>query len=190
MQENVVQRIIIERIKQAQEEEIWIANLKEFLIGDITKLSIEEAKLCAWIALDYEVDEGGLLFFSPRSTEDPDRRMELMRLVVPELLQQDFSRTIIQVWRADTKVLTEHTNESGPNFTGEGLSIGLSSVMWENVLIARREKENLFFAANLRGMSKLLIRSISSRWITYRHYRDISKKTPSCCCELMRSQGT
>ena len=58
MQENVVQRIIIERIKQAREEESWIANLKEFLIGDMTKLSIEEAKLCARIALDYEVDEG------------------------------------------------------------------------------------------------------------------------------------
>ena len=43
MQEEVVQRIRIERIKQAQEEESWIANLKEILIGDTTKLSIEEA---------------------------------------------------------------------------------------------------------------------------------------------------
>ena len=44
IQEDVVQRIRIERIKQAQEEESSIANLKEFLIGDIPKLSIEEAK--------------------------------------------------------------------------------------------------------------------------------------------------
>ena len=56
----------------------------------ITKLSIEEAKLCARIALDYEVDESGLLFFCPRSTEDPYSRVELIHLVVPELLQQDF----------------------------------------------------------------------------------------------------
>ena len=47
LQEDVVQRIEIEIIKQAQEEESWIANLNNFRIGDITKLSIEEAKLCA-----------------------------------------------------------------------------------------------------------------------------------------------
>ena len=57
IKEEVVQRIRIERIKQAQEDESWIANLKEFLIGDITNWSIEESKLCARIALDYEVDE-------------------------------------------------------------------------------------------------------------------------------------
>ena len=62
MQEEVVQRIRIERIKQAQEEESLIANLKKFLIGDITKLSIEEAKLCARIAFNYEVEESELLF--------------------------------------------------------------------------------------------------------------------------------
>ena len=90
MQEEVVQRIRIERIKQAQEEESSIANLKEFLIGDITKLSIEEAKLCARIKSDYEVDERGLLFFCPRSTKDPDSRVVLISLVIPELLQQDF----------------------------------------------------------------------------------------------------
>ena len=86
MQEEFIQRIRIEIIKQAQEEESWIANLKEFLIGDITKLSIEEAKLCARIAIDYEVDEGGLLFFYPRSIEYPDSRVELIRLVVAVLL--------------------------------------------------------------------------------------------------------
>ena len=82
--------IRIERIKQAQEEESWIANLKKLLIGDITKLSIEEAKICVWIALDYEVDDSGQLFFCPRSTEDPDSRVELIHLVVPKLLQHDF----------------------------------------------------------------------------------------------------
>ena len=41
LQEEVVQQIRIERIKQSQEEESWIANLKEFLIGDITKLTIK-----------------------------------------------------------------------------------------------------------------------------------------------------
>ena len=66
IQEEIVRQVRIERIKQAQGEESWIANLKKFLIGDITKLSIEEAKPCAHIASDYEVDESGLLFFCLR----------------------------------------------------------------------------------------------------------------------------
>ena len=41
LQEEFVRQVRIERIKQAHTEESWIANLKEFLIGDITKLSIK-----------------------------------------------------------------------------------------------------------------------------------------------------
>ena len=42
LQEEFVRQVRIERIKQTQEEGIWISNLKEFLIGDIKKLSIEK----------------------------------------------------------------------------------------------------------------------------------------------------
>ena len=90
LQEEFVRQVIIERIKKAQEEEKWIANLKEFLIGDITKLSVKEAKLCARIAYEYELDGSGLLFSCPRSTGDPNIRVEMVCLVIPELLQQDF----------------------------------------------------------------------------------------------------
>ena len=64
MKEEFKRQVRIDRIKQAQEEEKWIANLTEFLIGDITKLSVEETKLCARIASEYEVDESGLLFYA------------------------------------------------------------------------------------------------------------------------------
>ena len=60
----IVQRMRIERIKQAQEEESWIANLKKYLVGDLTQLNAEDAKLCARIAPDYDVDKNDLLFFS------------------------------------------------------------------------------------------------------------------------------
>ena len=80
----------IERIRQAQEEESWIANLKEYFIGDLTLLNAEDAKSCARIAQDYEVDENGLLFSNPRSSIHSDDRMEMVRLVVSELLQQNF----------------------------------------------------------------------------------------------------
>ena len=85
LQEEVVQQMRIERITQAQEEESWIVNLKDYLVGDLTQLNAEDAKSCARIAPDYEVDENGLLFFSPRSSKGSDDRMEMVRLVVPEL---------------------------------------------------------------------------------------------------------
>ena len=89
LQEEVIQRIRIERIKQAQEEEVWIRNLKLYLTGDPAQLSAAEAKIAACIAPDYNVDESGLLFFCPRSAAVNDR-MGMMRLIIPELLQKDF----------------------------------------------------------------------------------------------------
>ena len=47
------------RIKQAQEEEGWIANLQEHLEGSETQLSVDDAKTCSQIAPDHEVDENG-----------------------------------------------------------------------------------------------------------------------------------
>lgn len=90
MQEEVVQKLRIERIKRSQDKESWITKLKEYLIGDINHLNNEEAKLCVRIAPDYEVDESVLLFFCPRSADNAEGRMELLKLVIPELLQQDF----------------------------------------------------------------------------------------------------
>ena len=90
LQEEIVQQIRIDRIRQAQEEESWIFNLKKDMIGDVTKLTAEEAKMCARLAPDYEVDQSGLLLFCPGSAAKPDDRAELARLVIPELLQEDF----------------------------------------------------------------------------------------------------
>ena len=58
--------------------------------GDVACLDNEEAKLCARIAPDYEVDESGLLFFCPRTAVSAEERTELVRLVVPKFLQRDF----------------------------------------------------------------------------------------------------
>ena len=65
LQEELVQRIRSDRIRQAQYEEIWIVNLKKYLVGDVSNLSLEEAKTCAKIAPDYEIGENDLLFFCP-----------------------------------------------------------------------------------------------------------------------------
>ena len=88
LQEEVVQRVRIERIKQSHDEEFWIHPLKMYLIGDMTRLSAEEVNTTAFIAPYCEVDEDGMLFFCSRSTPTDDRT-GMMRLVIPELLQKD-----------------------------------------------------------------------------------------------------
>ena len=90
LQEEIVQQVRIKRIKnQAQYEERWISVSKTYLIGDIATLNAREAKICAPIAPDYEVDQSGPVFFSRRAAEKNEDRGELARLVIPELLQQD-----------------------------------------------------------------------------------------------------
>ena len=90
LQEEVVQQMRVDRIRQAQGEECWIENLKTYLVGDVKELSCDEAKSCARIAKDYEVDENNLLFFCPTSSVKSEDRDEIARLVVPENLQEDF----------------------------------------------------------------------------------------------------
>ncbi|OWY97299.1 reverse transcriptase, partial [Phytophthora megakarya] len=89
MQEDLIREVRVDRIKKAQEEEVWIADMKKYLSGAIADLTQAEARLYGKIATDYEVDEQDLLFNchpTPRSGEDRDR---LMRSVVPETLKSD-----------------------------------------------------------------------------------------------------
>ena len=66
LQEEFVQRVRIGRIKQAQDEEAWISDLKAYLTGEVAGLSASEARVCALISPDDEVDPNGLLFFLPQ----------------------------------------------------------------------------------------------------------------------------
>jgi ribonuclease HI/transposase InsO family protein len=91
LQETLVQRMRIDRIRQAQNEEVWITNLKAYLKGNVIDLTADEAKTCAKIAGDYEVDDADLLFYCPASARQSEDRDTLARLVVPESLQQDFT---------------------------------------------------------------------------------------------------
>ncbi|OWY94044.1 reverse transcriptase, partial [Phytophthora megakarya] len=84
-----VQRLRLDRVCTAQEEEAWIANLKKFLDGDISGLSRREAKNCPKIAEQYEVGESGLLYYHVRGSEAAENRDTIMKLVVPETLRED-----------------------------------------------------------------------------------------------------
>ena len=90
LQEEPVQRIRIERIAAAQDEEVWIRDLKLFLRGDLSCLSADVAMNCGKIKENYVLDDDELLLYSPfKGTADADRE-GVVRLVIPESLHQDF----------------------------------------------------------------------------------------------------
>ena len=89
VQEAILQQIRIERIKLAKDEESWISNLKIYLAGDISPITSADAKSCAVIAPNYEVDQDRLLLFCPRSATKSEDHSALARLVIPEQLQQN-----------------------------------------------------------------------------------------------------
>ncbi|OWY99619.1 reverse transcriptase [Phytophthora megakarya] len=84
LREEVVRELRMERIRQAQDEESWIIGLKKYLIGEIRDLTQEEAKMFGSIAMNYAE-----LFYCPTTKETAANRDKLMRLVIPETLQQD-----------------------------------------------------------------------------------------------------
>ncbi|GMF48428.1 unnamed protein product [Phytophthora fragariaefolia] len=89
LQEPLLQRMRMERISRAQDEEKWIVDLKKYLTGDVRELTSTEAKSCAKIAEGYEIDEVGLLFYCPPSKQSCEDRDLVTRLVIPETLQED-----------------------------------------------------------------------------------------------------
>ncbi|KAG6606491.1 reverse transcriptase [Phytophthora cinnamomi] len=78
-----------DRIRQAQDEEAWIAGLKKYLVGAAQDLTQDEARSYGNISMDYEVDLSGLLFYCHPTRRSEADRDGLMRLVIPETLQQD-----------------------------------------------------------------------------------------------------
>ncbi|OWY98204.1 reverse transcriptase [Phytophthora megakarya] len=89
LQELVVQRIRLDRVRVTQEEELWISNLKQFLKGNIGELSIREVRDCVKLAGQYEVGESDLLYYHVRGNESAEARDVIMKIVVPETLRDD-----------------------------------------------------------------------------------------------------
>ncbi|OWY91899.1 reverse transcriptase, partial [Phytophthora megakarya] len=84
-----VSELRIERIRQVQDKESWIMGLKKYLVGEIRDLTQEEAKMFGSIAMNYEADQLDLLFYCPTTKETAADRDKMMRLMIPETLQQD-----------------------------------------------------------------------------------------------------
>ncbi|CAI5713851.1 unnamed protein product [Peronospora effusa] len=86
MQEDVLQQLRMDRIRDAQEVEIWVRNLKAYLKGDWKYLLVEAARNCSKMSEDYEISEEGLLVYCPGQRIKGDDRDITARLVIPESL--------------------------------------------------------------------------------------------------------
>ncbi|KAE8908954.1 hypothetical protein PF005_g26253 [Phytophthora fragariae] len=89
LDEMVVKRIRMERIREAQDEESWIHNLKKFIRGDMTDMTSRDASNSSKLAQQYEENENGLPFYHSRGDESSEDRSAVMKLVVPETLKDD-----------------------------------------------------------------------------------------------------
>ncbi|POM76068.1 LOW QUALITY PROTEIN: Reverse transcriptase [Phytophthora palmivora] len=89
LQEEIMQRMRIERINRAQDEEKWIVDLKAYLRGDVQDLTSTEAKSCSKIVDRNETNESGLLFYFPPTKQSDEDRDLVAKLVMPETLQND-----------------------------------------------------------------------------------------------------
>ncbi|KAE9180282.1 hypothetical protein PF005_g23341 [Phytophthora fragariae] len=65
LQEDAIRQLRVDRIRQGQDEEKWIANLKHYLRGQVADLEKEEARACSNLADDFEMDEQDLLYYCP-----------------------------------------------------------------------------------------------------------------------------
>ncbi|OWZ01379.1 reverse transcriptase, partial [Phytophthora megakarya] len=83
--------------------------LMKYLVGEIRDLTQEDAKVFESIAMNYEVDQSDLLFYCPTTKEEAADRDKLMRLVIPETLQQ----AILYHYH------TSLQGKGGPRFQGE-----------------------------------------------------------------------
>ncbi|KAE8957215.1 hypothetical protein PF011_g31219, partial [Phytophthora fragariae] len=88
LEELVVQRLRLDRIRAAQDEEVWIVNLKKYLRGDVGDLSRREVKNCQKLAPQYEEGESGLLYYQWRNDDSAEGCDEMMKLVIPETLRE------------------------------------------------------------------------------------------------------
>ncbi|POM69444.1 LOW QUALITY PROTEIN: Reverse transcriptase [Phytophthora palmivora] len=87
LQEEIVQRMRMERIGRAQDAEKWIVDLKVYLREDILRRPKQKNR--SKIADRNETNESGLLFYFPPPKQTDEDRDLMTKLVVPKTLQND-----------------------------------------------------------------------------------------------------
>ncbi|OWY91281.1 reverse transcriptase, partial [Phytophthora megakarya] len=173
MNEGLIREIRVDRIKQAQEEEVWIAGMKKYLSGSIADLTQAEARSYGKIAADYEVDEQDLLFYCPPTPRSGDDRDRLMRLVVPETLQSDVLHHYHATLEGGHQGVGRTYQRIRDHFHWRGLYRSVQRYVGECVdcETGKGKPVNRPETCRRRTRSRLL------RWITYRRCPDPTRGT-------------
>ena len=130
--DEVVQQIRIERIKQAQEEEGWIANLKNFLVGSVTQMSEEDAKCILGLLQIMKWTRTACYFSVPERRGLWEIEQRSFASWYRSCCNTIFCIIITRVWKKATKGSEGRTSVFDPISIGEGC-IGASNIMWVSV---------------------------------------------------------
>ncbi|GMF35715.1 unnamed protein product [Phytophthora fragariaefolia] len=128
LQELVVQRLRLDRVRTAQDQERWIANLKRYMCGELGSLSKRKAKDYRDIAPQYAERESGPLYYRTPGNESVVHRDATLKLVIPESSRTTFFTIIMRVWDVATKTSDERINASDHISTGQGSSRASSAM--------------------------------------------------------------
>ena len=115
-----------------------------------------EAKESAVIALDYVVDEGGLLYFCPRSATNIVNRAEVVRLVISILLQDDILHHYHAILERGIKEWAAGITACDLTFIQEVCSEEYN-IMWGSVSIVKPGRDVRCYTENIRETCKLRI---------------------------------
>jgi hypothetical protein len=78
-----------DRIRLAQDEEVWIRSLKDYLQGNFEVLSGDDVERCERLSASYELVDHLLYYAGNQKRRGEDRREEVLRLVVPTTAQSE-----------------------------------------------------------------------------------------------------
>ncbi|GMF37318.1 unnamed protein product [Phytophthora fragariaefolia] len=165
-QERIAQHIRLERIRVTQDEDVWMANLKKFLIGGMDTLSRQEARNCSKLADRYEVDEGNLLYYRPREADASERGAGL-KLIILETIRKDVLHHYHGSLEGGHQGVDRTIRGYGVISTGPE-SLPVYNASSENVQTARPAKDARQYAVSHPETSWPLIRSKSWQWTTSR----------------------
>jgi len=79
----MIQRLRVDRIRTAQEEEVWSNHMKRFLQDDAQELTSEDLKVCAAKADAFEIVDGLLYYVGRQRRRDGLGEESRLRLVLP-----------------------------------------------------------------------------------------------------------
>ncbi|POM75920.1 Reverse transcriptase [Phytophthora palmivora] len=153
LEDAIVQRKRSERIREAQNEEKWIADVKFYLKGDLGNLTADDQRhvLRSRMIMRWTT---AICSSSAQTIKDGEDRGRIMRLVVPENLQQDFLHHYHSRLEGGHQGIGRAYLRIRSHFQ---VCIEVSSVMWESVPTVISMDHIPSLPRSFKGNTELLI---------------------------------